>query len=226
MLSTASTLCSIHQVQHPLSTVSTQDWLSSLHSHDHELTAVCNFSFRHASLTIDHYMPAPFELKGEVNSSHPYSCKLTNQWTETQHPVYLPIDRLQINHLLVLLQFCSMVASKGISEVASHGLEVCMIIATNCISKVAPILHTCSHDYAPNCVFNIAWSRPPSASPNWHNHGLAVHLDTRSITATKFAQLLPPQVYLQTHSISIFSLTSNCSKTPHAASLDIPSVDG
>jgi len=33
---------------------------------------------------------------------------------------------------------------------------------------------------------NLARSRPPSASPNSHNYGHQVHLQTRSITASKY----------------------------------------
>jgi len=41
---------SIHRVQHPPSTASSQDWLSFFHSHDYKLTPKCSFSIRHASL--------------------------------------------------------------------------------------------------------------------------------------------------------------------------------
>jgi len=60
---------------------------------------------------------------------------------------------------------------------------------------------------------NLARSRPPNASPNSLDHGLQVYLQTRSITACKFAQACPPsaspislghglQVHLQTRSIT------------------------
>jgi len=60
---------------------------------------------------------------------------------------------------------------------------------------------------------SLTSSRPPSASPNSLDHSLQVHLQTRSITASKFARSRPPsaslssldpalQVHLWVHSIS------------------------
>jgi len=39
---------------------------------------------------------------------------------------------------------------------------------------------------------NLNQSRPPTASPNLHNHSLQVHLQTQSVTASKFARTWPP----------------------------------
>jgi len=44
------------------------------------------------------------------------------------------------------------------------------------------------------CIFNLARSRPPSTSPNLLDHGLQVHLQTRSITASEcISELTPSQ---------------------------------
>ena len=43
-----------------------------------------------------------------------------------------------------------------------------------------------------NYLSKLTRSRPPSASPNSPNHGLEVYIQTRSITACKFAQSWPP----------------------------------
>jgi len=80
-----------HQVQHTPSIASKEDCLSSLHSHDYELTAECSFSFWRAPL---HQRPpsasSPWELKGKVTLSQSHSCKLTNGWIASQHPVRRP----------------------------------------------------------------------------------------------------------------------------------------
>jgi len=77
----------------------------------------------------------------------------------------------------------------------------------------------------------------PTTPPISINHSLHVYLQTRSITASKFAQSWPPGaspnsldydlwVYLWVYSIVIFRHTSNCSPASPAASLDISCVDG
>jgi len=85
-LSLHDMIMSWHQVQHPPSTASTQDFLSSLYSH-YELTPECSFSFRRASL---HDRPpsasSPWELKSQVTLSHSHGCELTNWWMESLHP--------------------------------------------------------------------------------------------------------------------------------------------
>jgi len=66
---------------------------------------------------------------------------------------------------------------------------------------------------ASKCISKLAWSQPPSASPNSLDHGGQVHLQNHSITAlkciAKLARLRPPsshddglQVHLQTCSIT------------------------
>jgi len=89
--STAYTEYSIHWVQHTPSTASTRDCLSSRHSHAWELTPVCSFSFRRASL---HDRPpsasSPWEQKGKVSLSHSNGCELTNWWIGSEHPARHP----------------------------------------------------------------------------------------------------------------------------------------
>jgi len=79
---------------------------------------------------------------------------------------------------------------------------------------------------APKYSSNLARSRPPSASPISLNHGLQVHLQTRSITASKciskLARLLPAsshehrlQVHLQARSITILECISKFTRSLH-----------
>ena len=93
-----------------------------------------------------------------------------------------PIDRLQIDHLQVLLQSRSIIACKCISKLDRSrppsaalrsldlGLQVHLqtrsITASKCISQFTP-------------------SRALSASPNSLYHGLQVHLSVHSIWASK-----------------------------------------
>jgi len=67
---------------------------------------------------------------------------------------------------------------------------------------------------------NLAQSRPPSVSPNSLNHGLQVHLQTRSITASmcisRLAGFWPAsshdhllQVHLQTRSITAWKFATS-----------------
>jgi len=55
---------------------------------------------------------------------------------------------------------------------------------------------------------NLARSCPPSTSPNWLDHSLQVYLQSRSITASKFAPSRPPISYLHTRSITAFNFIS------------------
>jgi hypothetical protein len=81
----------IHRVQHSLSTASTQQCLSSLLSHLYESTAECSCTFRHASLQdYPSSTSSPWQLRGELQLSHSYSCELTNWWQESNHLVDSP----------------------------------------------------------------------------------------------------------------------------------------
>jgi len=129
-------------------------------------------------------------------------------------PDLLPPDRplqstpaISIDHSLsVLLQTRSITASKCISEFN-------LISASKCISKIALSRPPCASlsstwsrppSASPNSLYHglqvhlsDTWSRPPNASPNSLYHGLQVylwvqlnlglqmHLQTRSITASK-----------------------------------------
>ena len=226
---------SIHQVQHTLSSASTQECLSSLHSDHYELTPECRVSFRHASLQ-DRPPPAssPWELKGKVTSSHSSGCKLTNWWTEFKHPACIQVllESCLIG-LPVHLQTRSITASKCISEFSwsrppsaspnslNYGLWVHTIRASKCISK-------------------LAQSSLSSAPPNSLDYPLQVHLWVSSITASRcistFARSQPPsaslrlnnhciRVYLWVHLIINFRRTSNSSQALPAATPDMPCVD-
>jgi hypothetical protein len=78
---------------------------------------------------------------------------------------------------------------------------------------------------------NLARSWPPSGSPNSLDYGLQVHLQTRSITASKciskLARLRPPsshdhglQVHLQTRSISASKCISKLARLRPPSSHD------
>lgn len=54
-----------------------------------------------------------------------------------------------------------------------HGLQVCIILASSCISEFTP-------------------SQPPRVSPNSHNHGIEVYLEAHSIKTSRFSYFLPP----------------------------------
>jgi len=71
-----------------------------------------------------------------------------------------------------------------------------MMTASKCISKLGLSRPS-------KCISILARSRSPNASPNFLNHGLQVHLQTRSITASncisKVAWSQPPSVSLTSH---------------------------
>jgi len=78
-----------------------------------------------------------------------------------------------------------------------YGLQVhlqsCSISASQCISKLARLRPSCSHDHglqvhlqtrsivASNCISKLTRLRPTSL----HDHGRLVHLETRSIMASE-----------------------------------------
>jgi len=84
-----ATIMRWHRVQHTPSAASAHDCLSSLHSHNYEFTPECSFGFCRTS-PHDRLPSAssPGELTGKVTLSHSHSCKLTNQWVESQHPAH------------------------------------------------------------------------------------------------------------------------------------------
>jgi len=109
-----------------------------------------------------------------------------------------PTDRLQIDHLHVLLQSRSIIACyKCISKLArsrppsaspnsiDHGLQVHLSVHSSSASK---------------CISKLDRSRPPSAALSSLDLGLQVHLQTRSITACKcssqFTRSRPPSAAL------------------------------
>jgi len=217
-LSLHAMIMSWHWVQHPPSTASTQDCLSSCHSHDYELTPECSISFRRVSL-YDRSPSAssPWDLKDTVTLSHSHICESTNWGIESQHLACRPSTGSK---------YSSKVAWLRPPSSHNHGLQVHLqtrsIMASKCISK-------------------LARSRPPSASPNSLAYGLQVHLETRLITPSqclcKYGRLLPTsaspnwldhgvEVYLWVHSIVIFRHVSNCSQAPPTASPDSLCVDG
>jgi len=87
-----------------------------------------------------------------------------------------------------------------------------------------PSQTTASRLTTTNDSSNLAWSGSPSESPNSLNHGLQVHLHSRSITATKciskLARLKPPslqhhglQVHLHTRTIVASKCITNLARS-------------
>jgi len=197
-MGTEYTEYSIQQVQHTPSTVSIQDYLSSLHSYNYRLTPECSFSFRCAFLQ-DWLSPAssPWELKGNLTSSHSHSCEVCNWLTESQHPACL-LSTASI----YFVQFRSITASKCMTKLTrsqppcpsrsslDQGLRLYLqtrsITPSKCSSKFArsrpQSASLSSLDDGTKCISNLARLRPPSS----HYHGFQVHLPTRSIKASKY----------------------------------------
>jgi len=177
--SIAYTKYSIHQVQPPPSTASTQDCLSSFHSHDYELTSDCTFSFRCASL---HDRPpsasSPWEFNGTVPLSQSHGCEVYNWGIESQHPVSCPLTASKN-----LSEFTRSRPSSESPNSLDHGLQVHLqarlIMASKCIARLARL--------QPACL---------------HNQSLQVHRQTRSITASRFARSWPWSAYLHPCSIT------------------------
>jgi len=107
-----------------------------------------------------------------------------------------------IDYLPVLIQTRSITASKCISKLAqsrhpsaspnslNHCLQVHLetrsIAASKCISKLAWLQPPSSHDHGLQVqISKLARSWPPSASPNSLDRDLQVHLQSRSIMASK-----------------------------------------
>jgi len=112
------------------------------------------------------------------------------------HDISVLIYCLQINHVQVLLQSRSVLASEFIFPLTqswpwyispnscNSGLQMHhqthSIIGSKCISKLLYSASKCISKLAPTCppsaFLSSTWSRPASASPTSFNHGLQVHL--------------------------------------------------
>jgi len=211
--STAYTKCSIHRVQHTLSTASTEDCLSSLRSHDYELTPEYSCSFRHTSI---HNRPpsasSPWELKGKVTLSHSHSYKLTNWWIESRHPACRPSTASKYSTKLAQLRPLS-----AFPNSVNHSLQVNLqtrsITASKCISNLGRLRPPSSHHRGLQVYLKIRSITSskciPKLAPLWLpsslDHGLQVSLQTRSITAST--------VYLQTRSITASKFISNLARS-------------
>jgi len=164
-----------HCVQHTPSTVSTQDCLSSLHFQDYELKPECRFSFWRAIL---HYRPpsasSPWEFSGWVN----WLMKIAQASGE-----------LFIEHLTVLVQSCSIMASMHAYSIW-HGyylpvpLHSYLIMASRCIFRLGQLWPASSH-YHGLQVHHLTRSMMPSRgiSPRSIDHSLHMHLQSCPIVA-------------------------------------------
>ena len=251
-LSTAYTKYSIHRVQHTPSTAYTEcsiHWVQhtprigyteySIHQAKHPPKIVCRpfgltimswprnvaSRFWHAFLS-DRPPPAscPWGLKSKVILLHSHGCELTNWWIEHQYQAWHPLTAFKLARLW---------PPRASPNLLDYSLQVHLSYAI----------------LASKCISILARSRPPGASPYLLDHrlqvrmimaskfvselpdfGLQVHLQTLSITASKYASLCSHdnnlQAYLWGHSIIIFWPTSNCSQAPPAAGPDIPCVNG
>jgi len=186
---------SIHQVQHTPSTAYTEYSIHRVHYPpkivcvpfiliEYELTSGCSFSFRRASL---HDRPSsassPWELKRIVTLLLSHGCKLTNCWLGSQHPARHPLTASTYSSNLAWSRPPSVPLNSH-----DHGLQVRMIIASKCISKLTQLqppnsldrglqvhLQTCSIPASKLLDHGIqtAWLWPPS----FHDHGLQVQLE-------------------------------------------------
>jgi len=112
-------------------------------------------------------------------------------------------------------------------------LQVCLVMAFKCISKLARLRHASLHSPRLEVhISTIAWWWPPS----WHDHDLHVHLQTPTITASKciskIARLGPPSshvhclgVHLSVHSTTVWwdcGARTQIPHQPHFATSCIP----
>jgi len=107
-------------------------------------------------------------------------------------------------------------------------LQTRSVTASECISKL-------DRSRPPSASSEFTLSRPPSASPNLLDHGLQVYLQTRSITACKFARSWPPSaspnsldpgfhVHLQTRSIPASKCISEFIRSPSPSASQTRSI--
>jgi len=148
---------------------------------------------------------------------------------------FLPIYRLQIDHLQMHLQTRSITSSNCNSKLAWLLPPSASLSSLNLGLQV--YIQTSS-----TMAFKFEWSWPPSASPNWPDHSLQVRtingLKTGMITASKcisqFSRYralsaLPyslnhgVQVYLSVHSISASKCISKLawSRPPNASPISL-----
>ena len=183
------------------STASTQDCLSSLYSHNYKLTPECNFNFWRAYLH-DWRPPAssPCELTGKVTSSHSHSCKLTNWWIRSQHPVH---------NLLTASRYSTDLARSWTSSASPKSLdnglhlylvsytilasmcmsEFIMISACKCFIEWLNIDHQMHRQtrsiVTAECMSQVNVVFASKYISDIHDLGLRMHLQTRSVTHSK-----------------------------------------
>jgi hypothetical protein len=160
---------------------------------------------------------------------------------------------LSIAYRPVILQTQSITAWNYSDNLARSRSPYSSIKASNRRSKLASVRHPSSHDHdlqvhldtlwitASKCISKLTQLRPPIASPNWLHLGLQVHLQIRSITASKWSPnphnrglgsrprssspnslYQGPSMYPKHHLIVSFRRTLNSSQALSAASSTIP----
>jgi hypothetical protein len=99
-----------------------------------------------------------------------------------------PNYRLHIDRLLVLLQSCSIMASKCISKLTWSWLP---IASPNPLDHGFQVHIQTRSIVALKCITKVVWSWLPIASPKLLHCGLEVHLQTHLIAASKCISNLP-----------------------------------
>ena len=162
--STANTEFGIHWVQHTLSTAYTTYCIIPRSTVSHSQPV--------SHLSADHVL---------LNFLHSHNYKLTNEYSLSSHHTSLPNYRLQIDHLQVLLQSRSIMASKCISRLHRSQPTSVSPFSLDCSLKVCTIM-------ASKCI-----------SANSLDCSLQVHIHTRLITASKRISKLTPLRHPSSH---------------------------
>ena len=147
---------------------------------------------------------SPRGFTGKVTSPHSQGCELSNRWMESLYPARIPSTTAWYSSNLA--QSRSPTASpNSLYNSAQVYLQTRQITASRFVQSLQVHLHTLLIT-ASKSISNVAWSWPPTASPNSLEHGLGVRVCVNSIF--------------------ISTRTLNSSEKPPAASRVIPCLDG
>jgi len=185
--SSVNTEYRIHPEWHPLhtaftSTLAVFSWFSLLWV-DSEI------HLQHSVFLFTNWPPppppvsSPWGIARKINLLQSHSRKFANRGMESHHPLSLWINILQIDHLHVLIQSHSSMASKYISTLAHTRPCSAFLYILNLGLKVH--LQTQSIT-AFECITKFTASWDPSVYLKSHVLGLLMHLQSHSITASKW----------------------------------------